>query len=303
MNDPCSGNPIIPGRGVCDPHVRIFNDTAYLYATHDRSPDNTFFAMDDWWIWSSPDLVNWTHECTIRPEQTYHGKPDASCWAGDAIDRGGAYYYYFSRGPREIGVLKGDTPVGPWHDVLGRPLIADGDVATEARDPGLFIDDDGEAYIVFGTWDYFIARLNRDMVSLAETPRKITIHNPEGPYGKGKTDDKPSLHKRGNIYYLAWGCYYAMADKPYGPYDCHGAILAEQHIAPELRYRKHGITDDRHGSFFQWRGQWYFICNDMSQTESNYFRDSVIGYVHYNDDGTIQPVRLDRQGVRLPSRA
>jgi hypothetical protein len=39
MTNPLSGNPILQGRGVCDPHIRIFNDTAYLYATHDQSFD------------------------------------------------------------------------------------------------------------------------------------------------------------------------------------------------------------------------------------------------------------------------
>ena len=52
-----SGNPILQGRGVCDPHVRIFGDKAYLYATHDKAPDSADFVMEDWWIWSSPDLV------------------------------------------------------------------------------------------------------------------------------------------------------------------------------------------------------------------------------------------------------
>ena len=52
-------NPILPGLGVCDPHVRIINNRAYLYATHDRSLHNTHFIMDDWWIWSSPDLEHW----------------------------------------------------------------------------------------------------------------------------------------------------------------------------------------------------------------------------------------------------
>ena len=59
-----------------------------------------------------------------------------------------------------VGVLAGESPVGPWYDPLGRALIAAGSVATEARDPGLLLDDDGQAYIVFGTWDFFIARLN-----------------------------------------------------------------------------------------------------------------------------------------------
>ncbi|MFW6146273.1 MAG: hypothetical protein ACOC7R_02960 [Planctomycetota bacterium] len=49
-----TGNPLIGGRGVADPHVRIFGDRAYMYATHDRSPDNDRFIMEDWWVWSSP---------------------------------------------------------------------------------------------------------------------------------------------------------------------------------------------------------------------------------------------------------
>ncbi len=39
----------------------------------------------------------------------------------------------------------------------------------KSRDPGLFIDDNGCPYIVFGTWDFYIAKLNEDMISFAET--------------------------------------------------------------------------------------------------------------------------------------
>ena len=182
-----SGNPILPGIGLCDPHVRIYNDRAYLYATHDNSADSQDFVMEDWWIWSSADLVDWTHECTIRPEETYYGKADSSCWAGDAMERDGKYYFYFSRGPKNIGVVESDTPTGPWRDPLGRPLLAEGLVPCEIRDPGLFKDDNGEVYIVFGTWEFYIARLNPDMISLAEPPKKLSILNPEGPYGMGKS--------------------------------------------------------------------------------------------------------------------
>ncbi len=295
-----SGNPIIPGRGVCDPHIRIHGDRAYLYATHDKSPDNPGFVMDDWWIWSSPDLVKWTHECTIGPENTYFGKPDSSCWAVDAIERNGRHYFYFSRGPREIGVLAADSPVGPWYDPLRKPLVAEDTAATEARDPGLFRDDDGEYYIVFGTWDFYLARLGAGMDTLAEPPRRIAIRNPEGPYGKGKTDDKPYLHKRNGIYYLSWGCFYGMSDDLHGPYECRGSILLEENVAPELRYKHCNITHDRHGSFFEWRGQWYFVCNEMGVTQNGFFRDSSISYVNYGPGGEILPIRITREGVALP---
>jgi hypothetical protein len=292
-----SGNPILPGIGLCDPHVRIYGDRAYLYATHDKGPDYGRFTMDDWWIWSSPDLVHWKHECTIRPEETYYGKPDSDCWAVDAMERDGKHYFYFSRGPNNIGVMEADSPGGPWRDPLGKPLLAEGSVDTAIRDPGLFKDEDGECYIVFGTWNFYIARLNEDMVSPTEQPRAITIANPEGPYGHGKTDDKPYLHKHNGVYYLSWGCFYAMSDCVYGDYACKGSIIVEENVDPSLRYLRKPITFDRHGSFFEWRGGWYFICNEMGRTQNEFFRDSSISYVHYRGNGEIEPVRITPGGV------
>lgn len=305
-----SGNPIIPGNGVCDPHVRIYNDIVFLYATHDKSPLNTKFTMEDWWVWSSRDLVRWKHECTIKPEETYYRKPDTSCWAVDSIHYKGNYYLYFSRGPQEIGVLKAQTPIGPWHDPLGKPLIKTSkrktffrkpSMNTDVRDPGLFIDEDDTPYIVFGTWNFYLAKLNEDMISLAEEPKMLKILDPEGPYGKGETDDKPYLHKRNGIYYLSWGCYYAMSESIYGPYQCYGSIILEENVHPSLRYKNHHITYDRHGSFFEWRNQWYFICNEMGRTQNSYFRDSSLAYVTYKDDGKIEPIYIDPQGVFLSS--
>lgn len=294
-HQPVDGNPLLAGRGVCDPQVRVYGDRVYLYATHDLSLDNQGFRMDDWWVWSSSDLFNWTYECTVKPEDTYYGKPCDSCWATDAISRNGKYYFYFSRGPCEIGVVMSDSPAGPWTDPLGKPLIAEGSTPTDARDPGILIDDNGEAYIIFGTWDFYIARLKEDMISLAETPRLIVLDTKMGPYGPGRMDDKPFLHKRGGIYYLSWGCFYATSDKAYGPYVYKESIVTEERAAPEFRQ---ALTMDRHGSFFELHHQSYFICNDQSFPGSTpYFRNSVIAYVHYRDNGDIEPVYIDRTGV------
>jgi hypothetical protein len=289
------GNPILPGRGVCDPQVRVYGDRVYLYATHDKALENEGFRMDDWWVWSSGDLLSWKHECTVRPEETYYGQACGACWATDAISRNGKFYFYFSRGPFEIGVMVSDTPAGPWSDPLKRPLIAEGSTPTEARDPGILVDDDGTAYIVFGTWEFYIARLNEDMISLAETPRHIDVDTKMGPYGPGKMDDKAFLHKRGELYYLSWGCFYATAKNVYGPYTYKASIVVEERVAPEFQK---ALVMDRHASFFDLHGQSYFICNDQSFPGSTHcFRNSVIAYVHYRDNGDIDPVFIDRAGV------
>jgi hypothetical protein len=60
------------------------------------------------------------------------------------------------------------------------------------------------------------------------------------------------------------------------------------------------ITMDRHGSFFEWRGQWYFICNEMGITQNGIFRDSSISYVEYLPNGDMKPIRITEEGVSLP---
>ena len=296
LNIARADNPILPGLGACDPQVRVFDGRVYLYATHDYSPTNTGFRMDDWWQWQTDDLVNWKQVGTLKPEQTFIGKPFQSCWAGDAATAGGKYFWYFSAGPREIGVVEGQTPIGPWTDPLGKPLIPRDLTPTAARDPGILMDDDGKNYIVFGTFSFYLARLNADMISLAEPPKLLALDKLAGPYGAGKTDDKPFLHRYNGRYYLSWGCFYAMADNPYGPYVYKGSILTAENTQPEMVNNR--LVQDRHGSFFEFKGQWYFICNDTSRPGATpRFRDSAISYVHYRADGEIAPLRLDKTGV------
>lgn len=291
-----AGNPIVEGRGLTDPHATVLDGRVYLYATHDFSPDNKTFVMKDWWVWSSSDLVEWKHECTLKPEETFIGKPFASCWATFGVGRGGKYYWYFSAGPEEIGVVVADSPAGPWKDPLGKPLVPKGLTPTEQRDPDILLDDDGAAYIVYGTFDYFIARLGDDMISLAESPRPVQLDRKFGPYGEGRTDDKPSLHKRNGIYYLSWSSFYAMADNVYGPYTYKGSVIDPANVAPEFRTAT--LFHDRHGNFFTFHDQTYFVCNDRSRPgRSEYFRDSILTYVHYRDNGEIAPVRIDSLGV------
>lgn len=299
-----SQNPIVPNQGLNDPHIHIFNDTAYVYASHDKSADNKSFIMEDWWIWSSPDLVNWKKESVLKPKDTYMNQPFNGCWATDVGCKDGRYYWYFSEKNEQTGVVVGNSPTGPWEDVLGKPLLAKDLTPTHEYDIAIF-EEDGNHYIIFGVWDYYIAKLNSDMVSLAEIPKKIEIQNPRGPYNQDglnkemPTDDKPFVHKYNDKYYLSWGCFYAMSDDLYGPYDYKDSIIdassfAEGYDAPTW---PNSFAQGRHGSFFEWHNQWYFAYCDISQTGNRYFRDTFISYVHYKDNGTMASIRVDGIGV------
>ncbi|WP_299012508.1 family 43 glycosylhydrolase [uncultured Polaribacter sp.] len=298
-------NPIVPNKGLNDPHIHIFNDTAYVYASHDKSINNKKFIMEDWWIWSSPDLVNWTKRSVLKPEDTYIGdKNFTRSWATDVAFRNGKYYWYFSEGNQQTGVVVGDTPVGPWKDPLGKPLLTSELTPTDEYDMAIF-EENGEHYIIFGVWDYYIAKLNYDMISLAEKPRKIIINNPRGPYNQdGKnsekpTDDKPFVHKYKDKYYLSWGCFYAMADDLYGPYDYKDSVIKQESFAEgyDAPTWPNGFLQGRHGSFFEWNNQWYYTYCDISQTGNRYFRDTFISYVHYKENGEMATIRVDGVGV------
>ena len=298
-------NPIISDKGANDPHIRIIDGKAYLSASHDRSIHDQGFTMNDWWLWSSDDLVNWNLEYTLKPEETYIGKTFSNCWATDIVKRNGKYYWYFSEANQQTGVMVGDSPSGPWNDPLGKPLLSSDLTPTHEYDIGIIEDENGEFYIVFGVWDYYIAKLNPDMISLAESPRKLEIINPRGPYnldGKNKekpTDDKPFMHFHKGQFYLSWGCFYAMSDNVYGPFDYKGSIIEQASFATgyDAPTWPTGFHQGRHGSFFEWKGQYYYAYCDISQTGNRYFRDTFISYIHYKKNGEMALIRVDGVGV------
>ena len=264
-------NPIIPHQGVCDPRIHIFNDRAYLFSTHDDARGHPGFVMYDWQVFSSPDLLNWGKECVLKPENTFMGHI-SDCWATDGAERHGKYYFYFSEGQNCLGVaVSTNGPGGPYRDALGKPLLPKGLTPTAQYDPTVFIEDDSAhtPYIVWGFTvngqHYHIARLNEDMISLAEKPRPIALIN-------GWQDDAPFIIKHNDIYYLkTHGGRYATATNVYGPYTFRRVFC-------------HDHTVD-HGGFFTWHNQTFFAYGVPDG--DTYFRQTKIVYTHFKDNGDI----------------
>ena len=267
-------NPIISKQGICDPHMHIFNDKAYLYASHDI-PGEHQFDMKDWEVWSSSDMVTWEKECVIRPEDTSMGA-SYQCWAVDAAEKNGKFYVYLSNGMKETYVVESDDPGKGFEDKLGHPILEENISKTRSYDPTVFTDDDGSSYIIFGTpvWaggdSYYIAKLNDDMVSLAESPRKIELDD--------SADDKSFLHKHNGIYYLTWASFYATSDNVYGPYKTQGNI---------------NLSTD-HGSFFEWNEQW-FMAFTVDETLDHIRRATGIAYIHFRENGDMCADQLIRE--------
>ena len=212
-------NPLVLNAGQADPHLRREpdGDGFLLFATHDYSPNNTGFLMKDWELWHSPDLVDWSLKTVLDPASAvpWGGQP-TECWATDGAFHNNAWYWYLSVGTNHVGVVQSNTSnstmklatamqtlLGPWKDPLGKALLSPDLAKTLSppatfRDPAVFQDpSDDSWYIISGVFDYYIARLEDDMVSLAETPKLVVVdpngHSAWGPYGQ-KTDDKPYIH-------------------------------------------------------------------------------------------------------------
>ena len=267
---------IIPNQGICDPHMRVYNGKVYLFATHDRSPGNDNFRMDDWKVFSTDDLLNWELEYTLRPEDTFLGRCE-ECYATDSAERNGKYYLYFSHQQICTGVAVADRPEGPYKDALGTALLPQGLADTPSYDPAVFIDDD-EAKTPYILWGYtcfdkkyHIARLNEDMISLAEEPRPIQ----HGPWWS----DAPWLWKHNGVYYLiTHRSWYSTADNIYGPYTYRGKFC-------------HDCNNVDHPCVFDFHNQTYFaygVPANYGQGETDpYYRTTKMLYAHYKDNGEI----------------
>jgi arabinoxylan arabinofuranohydrolase len=264
-------NPIVKDVGMSDPHVRVFNDTIFLYCGHDNHPDDTTWMMKEWRIFSTTDMIQWQQEGSISPHDNYMDNNSTDCWAGDAASRNGLYYFYFSDRKRGIGVMASDSPKGPFKDVLGIPLVS------PMHDPTILVDDDKQQtpYLIYGDKEgggFHIARLNEDMISLAETPRPLEINGKEWQDAP-QWMDKNYIFKYLDTYYLSWGRDYATSKNIYGPYECQGALGNGHHL-----------SEFAHGSFFWWKGQFYHLWCYYLRPGYKY-RETIVTYCHFDEEG------------------
>ena len=91
----CSAqNPIITTSYTPDPAPYVYGDKLYMFTGHDED-DATYFKMNDWQVFSTEDMVNWTYLGTPISTETFkwafHGD---RAWASQAIERNGKWYWY-----------------------------------------------------------------------------------------------------------------------------------------------------------------------------------------------------------------
>ncbi|KAB8303867.1 hypothetical protein EYC80_005236 [Monilinia laxa] len=146
--------PLITHIYTADPSANVFNNTLYIYPSHDIPTDiqdndnGDQYAMQDYHVFSMPSIPGPVTDHGVVLSVSSIPWVSKQLWAPDACTKNGKYYLYFPARDKEgifrIGVAVGDDPEGPFTPDEN-PLPG-----SYSIDPCSFVDDDGQAYLYFG---------------------------------------------------------------------------------------------------------------------------------------------------------
>lgn len=278
-----SQKPILPDFHA-DPSAHEWDGEYWIYPSTDEPGSTKWEEMKRWECFSSTDLVHWKNHGQIFSLDDISWASN-SAFAPDCMKRNGKYYFFF---PAEfqIGVAVADAPAGPFKDALNKPLIQANEAGIVAFDPCIFIDDDHTPYLYYGGHQTVgVVRLNDDLLSRDGEIKKLDLKG----YSEGIW-----VHKRKGIYYFSYPSrierngqinqllVYSTSTTPYGPFEYKGVILDNK-------------SRNSHHSIVNFNNQWYLFYH--VQGPSGHERRVCVEYLNYNQDGSIIPVEMTKEGI------
>ncbi|RZK63630.1 MAG: carbohydrate-binding protein, partial [Pedobacter sp.] len=287
-------NPIVQTNYTADPAPMVHNGKVYLYTSHDED-ESTWFTMNDWKLYSTSDMVNWTDNGTVLSYKDFSWAK-MNAWAGQCIERDGKFYMYVPITTKEnkgaIGVAVANSPYGPFIDPLGKPLISNSNADI---DPTVFIDTDKQAYLLWGNPICYYVKLNEDMISYKDEIKSFP--NTIESFGERLGDEKrpttyeegPWLYKRNKLYYLLFAggplpehIGYSTSANPLGPWKYRGVLMPRE-----------GASFTNHPGLIDFKGKSYFFYHNGALPGGNGFNRSVaVENVEFDKDGTIKPLKM-----------
>lgn len=294
---PHAANPILPGY-YADPSLVEHEGHFYLYATLDP------WGGDVLGCWESADFKDWTYRPLNWPTKaacTSTTSKDSKVWAPSVVRApDGRFYMYVSVGS-EVWVGVAAHPLGPWRNALGdRPLIpADFRPGYHMIDAEAFIDDDGTAYLYWGSgWNWvngrcWAVKLKPDMTTLDGEVHDVT---------PGSYFEAPFMVKQAGRYYLmnsvgktitdTYAVAYAVGDNPFGPFrDApHNPILATDSAA--------AVISPGHHAVFRHAGRTYILYHRHSLPFDPAFigRQVCVDELKFTTEGLIERVHPTHAG-------
>jgi len=295
-----SQNPITPaGLYIADPSAHVWPDgKLYIYGSLDET--SQYYCSWKHHVLVTEDLKSWTlHRDAFSSKGEGDAVPynDNLLFAPDCAVKKDTFYLYYCQPDRKNpeGVATSLSPTGPFTN--GQPLDLGG---YNQIDPSLFIDDDGQAYYLWGQFTLKMARMKPNMRELdLSTLRDSILTEGEHFFHEGAY-----LAKRNGIYYLVFSdlsradmptCIgYATSTSPFGPYKYGGVIVDNDHCDPG--------NWNNHGSIVEFKGRWYVLYH-RSTHACNTMRKACLEPIHFEPDGSIPEVGMTSQGAGDPLAA
>ena len=314
-------NPFVQTWFTSDPAPMVHNGTMYVYTGHDE--DNAdFFWMQEWRVYSTKDMVNWQDHGSPLALESFSWADDRA-WASQTIERNGKFYWYICAHSKisngmAIGVAVSDSPTGPFRDAIGKPLFENG--SWDHIDPTVMIDDDGQAWLMWGNPRVYYLKLNPDMVSysgelgmldmteeafgspmMREREKGKTYKDSyvEGPWLMKRTIEQKSSPKQGRpggVYYLLYAAggvpehiSYSTAPSPTGPWTYAGEIMP---LCDTKSFTNHcGVADYKGHSYF-------FYHTGKLPGGGGFGRSVAVEEFKYNADGSFPTIMPTDEGVQ-----
>ena len=301
-------NPFVQTWCTSDPAPMVHNGRMYVYTGHDE--DNAdFFWMQEWRVYSTDDMVNWVDHGSPLALESFSWADDRA-WASQCVERDGKFYWYIcahskiSKG-MAIGVAVSDTPTGPFRDAIGKPLFENG--SWDHIDPTVLIDDDGQAWLMWGNPQCYYLKLNRDMISysgelgLLDMTEEafggpIMSKREKGKKYKDSYVEGPWLTKRNGTYQLLYAAggvpehiAYSTASSPTGPWKYAGEIMP---LSDTKSFTNHcGVADYKGHSYF-------FYHTGKLPNGGGFGRSVAVEEFKYNADGSFPTILPTDEGVK-----
>jgi len=274
--------PTIAGEWA-DPFLLKDGDDYYLYPTKDSDG----WVYEKFHVFHSKDLVNWDGPY-LALDLTDVSWAKTRAWAPGINKYKGKYYMYFSA-EAQIGVAVADSPLGPFKDLLDRPLLTKDEYDCQSIDADLFVDDDGQPYLLWGQGKCWIVPLNDDMVSFKSKPVLLSDQLYEcrgkdaGVFDSGVYNEGPHLQKMNGTYLLTWSNYDTRDPRYQICFATSSHILGPYRMPEDNRVTRASDTffGTGHASMAEYKGDWYLCYHRLIDPATTVLRETCISKIEF----------------------
>jgi beta-xylosidase len=280
--------PIVKGY-YADPTIVKEKGTYYIYATIDPWGGNELGVLE------TKDFIHFTRRHINWPTKKSCTSPTSNgsmVWAPCMRKAPNGNFYLYVAVGSELWVGVSKKPLGPWKNAKpdNTPLVSAKDFPQLHNiDPDCFIDDNGQAYLFWGSGFNWInghcmaVKLKKNMVAFDGDPIDITPPN---------YFEAPHMFKRNGLYYLMYShgkaidasyeIRYSVSSSPFGPWT-------EGKYDPILSTSADSTTiGPGHNTVFRQNGQYYILYHRIHPQKKEYvLRELCLDSLNFDAEDNI----------------